>query len=381
MANTITSPLMSLPIPVPGVDPGPDYAFNLNSCLALIDSHDHSPGKGNPITPAGMSISSDLSFLGNNITQARSLRFQSQPSVLSGTNDLGCLYEVNGDLYFNDGSANHVRITQSGGVAGSPGSISNLTSPASASYIAVNSAFVWQSAANTPAIMDSAAIILRNLSAGSKGLTLQPPAAMGGDIVQTLPTIPGSQTSIMQMDTSGNMSASLNVDNSTLQITSNVMSVKGSLTQAMKAPMTLSTNASVGQMALSNPAAISGTATGNTPTGLTVTISTSGRPVILFLTGDYPSSPDCLIRSFSASGSVDFILCLQRADIPFLTQERRANIFINGSSAVEYLAVPPSSYGWVDFPAAGTYTYNILYRINTNGTFEMSNIKLCAYEL
>jgi len=37
MANFILSPQMSLPVPVVGIDSGPDYAFNINSSLSLID--------------------------------------------------------------------------------------------------------------------------------------------------------------------------------------------------------------------------------------------------------------------------------------------------------------------------------------------------------
>ena len=50
MSNTTNSPFMLLPVPVVGTDPGPDWANNLNACLAAIDSHDHSTDKGAPIT-------------------------------------------------------------------------------------------------------------------------------------------------------------------------------------------------------------------------------------------------------------------------------------------------------------------------------------------
>ena len=50
MANTTTSPNMGMPVPVPSVDPGPDWANNIVADMSIIDSHDHSPGKGAPIT-------------------------------------------------------------------------------------------------------------------------------------------------------------------------------------------------------------------------------------------------------------------------------------------------------------------------------------------
>ena len=219
MAGETNTPNMNLVVPGVGVTSGPQYATDLNSSLNLIDQHNHSPGFGVLINPSGLSISADLTFQNNNLTTARSIRFMPQSSPISGASDLGCLYESGVDLYYNDGVGNQVRITQSGGVAGSPGSIANLTSPASASYVAANSTFVWQSAANTPANMDNGFIILRNNAANSKGLTLTPPAAMGANYTITLPTLPSVQ-SFMTIDNSGTIGAPWTVDGSTIVIAS-----------------------------------------------------------------------------------------------------------------------------------------------------------------
>jgi hypothetical protein len=98
MGNTNLSINMNLPIPVPGVDPGPDWALNLNSCLTLLDGHNHSPGEGVLINPSGMDITSDLDFGGNNATSLRSTRFTVQSAPFSSSLDVNCLYDVNGDL-------------------------------------------------------------------------------------------------------------------------------------------------------------------------------------------------------------------------------------------------------------------------------------------
>lgn len=195
---------MNLPIPVVGVDPGPDWALNINSCLTIIDSHDHTSGKGIQITPNGLNINTDLSFAGNNATNLRSTRFIAQGSPLSLSSDLGCLYVSGSDLYFNDASGNQIRMTIAGGVNGSPGSISNLIAPASATYVSGTATFVWQSAVNVAANMDNASVILRNQTINSKGLTLSPPNAMGSDYSIVLPFLPVSQ-SIMTIDASGNI--------------------------------------------------------------------------------------------------------------------------------------------------------------------------------
>src|ERR1700688_3418987 len=109
MANFLISPNMDLPIPVVGVDPGPDYANNLDACLVLIDQHDHSPGHGVQISPSGININADLPINSNNLTLVRSVRFIPQGAPISLVTDISCLYTVaqsgsNGDLWFNDAS-------------------------------------------------------------------------------------------------------------------------------------------------------------------------------------------------------------------------------------------------------------------------------------
>lgn len=203
MANTTLSPNMMMPVPNVGQDPGPDWANNLNACLSILDSHDHSPGKGNQITPLGLNINSDLSFIGNNATNLRSTRFTPQGAALSNPTDIGCLYEVGVDLYYNDGAGNQIRITQGGAVTGASGTITGLPSgTASASFSGVT--FTFQSATNTPANIDGASFILRNLSANSKGLTLSAPTSLAANYQIFFPLLPAVK-GIVTLNSSGNM--------------------------------------------------------------------------------------------------------------------------------------------------------------------------------
>ncbi len=199
------SPNMQLPIPGVGSESGPDYAIDVNNCLIIVDTHDHTPGYGVQITPEGLNINSTLSFGSNDATDLRTVRFTVQGATLPGASDIGCLYEVGVDLYYNDGNGNQIRMTQSGGVAGTPGSISSLVAPASASYSSATQTFIFQSDALTPANIDGASYILRNLVASSKGLTLAPPNAMAADYTITLPPLPGS-TLPVQLSSSGALS-------------------------------------------------------------------------------------------------------------------------------------------------------------------------------
>lgn len=203
MANIIITPDMNLSLPVVGVQFGPQYASNINDALTLVDSHDHTPGFGVQITPAGLNINSTLTINNNLITNIAGLTLTAQ-SVTPG---ISTVYESGNDLFFVDRLGNNIQITQNGGIAGSPGSISNLTSPASAAYISGSSTFVWQSNTNIAANMDFGSAILRNLSPNSTfGLTLQPPAALSSNFALTLPTVPGN-ISFLQIDTSGVITA------------------------------------------------------------------------------------------------------------------------------------------------------------------------------
>lgn len=207
MATTI-SPNMNLPVPTVGVESGPQWATDINACMTQIDAHNHTSGYGVPIPTSGLNINADLSFGSYNATNLRSTRFtaQSVPLTAASSSDIGCIYVSGVDLYYNDVNGNQVRITASGAISGTPGSITNLVAPASATYVPGSSTFVWQSAVNTPANMDFASAILRNLSASSKGLTLSPPAAMAADSTITLPSIPGSK-SFMAIDNAGTITA------------------------------------------------------------------------------------------------------------------------------------------------------------------------------
>lgn len=202
MANTLT-PNMSLIVPGVGSEPGPTYAQDVNNDMAILDQHDHSSGSGVQINPSGININSALTFNNNLATGVAGVSLIAQGS----TPGVGTIYESGNDLYYVDGIGNNVRITQSGAVSGTPGSIANLTAPASASYVSASSTFVWESDTNIAANMDIGSLVMRNLSPNSTfALTLAPPAALSNNYQITLPTLPSSQ-SFVTIDNSGNMGA------------------------------------------------------------------------------------------------------------------------------------------------------------------------------
>ena len=88
----MTSTNMGMTIPVPLSTVSPDWGTQLQTDLGLIDLHDHSVGKGARITPAGINISTDISFNNYNIKDIGSTRYKNQLAVLAGTYDKTSTY-------------------------------------------------------------------------------------------------------------------------------------------------------------------------------------------------------------------------------------------------------------------------------------------------
>ncbi len=203
MSNTIISPYMNMPVPVPSQEPGPDWANDIVADLSIVDSHDHTPGRGVPLTPDSLNINADLPMNGYDLTGAGAVTFTSKVAAL--TSLLESLQVVGVDLYYIDGSGNSVRITQSGSVTGASGTITGLPSgTASASYS--GGTFTWQSATNTPATMDMGPAIIRSTAASSKGVTLSAQTAQAANYNIFWPLVAPAVNQIPISDASGNLS-------------------------------------------------------------------------------------------------------------------------------------------------------------------------------
>lgn len=202
MAVTL-SPNMQLPIPGVGTEPGPDYAIDVNSSLTILDQHDHTNGSGVKITPLAIDINTALTFNGFAATNVAYVTLEPQGATPPTTT----IYAKGVDLYFVDANGNDIQITDDGGIAGTPGSIANLTPPASVSYQSISKTFVFQSDTSIAANIDAASYLFRNITPNSTfALTLQPPAALSNNYSLTLPTIPASN-SFMTLSSTGVMSA------------------------------------------------------------------------------------------------------------------------------------------------------------------------------
>lgn len=355
MANTIITPNMQLPNPVPGVDPGPDYANNLFSSMGIIDQHNHSAGNGVLISPSGMNINADLPFGSNNAILLRSARFSPQLAPLSLGTDLGCLYVSGVDLYYNDVNGNQVQITLSGAVnATSSGIVSGAASAAFSGGV-----LVVKSSSTSAANVLLQSVELTNSGNLTNILTLEAPT-LSGSATQTLPTTPAA-TSFMQMDNSGNMSASVGVSGGIG--TGNI--ADGAITPPKLSALNIVSSASSGVFL--------GTATSPTAvTNLSVTITTSGRPVMIRLQ-PFPGSSISGIGIAGASGVGTDVYLYNGASYLF----SQATL----STSTTGVVIPPS-LSYIDSPSAGAITYSIQYKSFSSGvTTSFTNCQLVAYEL
>lgn len=196
-----TTPNMGMLLPVPTVTPGPTYASENNDAFEVVDSHDHSSGKGVPVPSDGININADLSFNNFNATTLRSVRFTSQGSPLSLPADLSCLYVSMGNLFYNNQLGQQVQITSGAAIdATSIGGIGGdyATSTALEFYTTFTRTFTFWSANNVPANLDAGSVTIREVTTSPHGLTLASPTGLAADYTITMPpALPASTASLV----------------------------------------------------------------------------------------------------------------------------------------------------------------------------------------
>lgn len=217
---------MSLQIPGVGTEQGPNYAFQLNNSLTLIDAHDHSPGKGVQIATSGLNIDADLSLNGFSLIDALTIVFTVSSSASTTPNSLsvapGGEVPQQMDLWYTPNTGVPIQITKNGIVNTIASSIPGE------SYAA--GTFFWtqeqDALPTTPANFDIGSITLRpNTALTAFGVTLSPASAIASQYSINLPLLPATKK-IVTLDNSGNMVADYDVDNVTLQVITNTLSVK-----------------------------------------------------------------------------------------------------------------------------------------------------------
>lgn len=196
---------------------------------------------------------------------------------------------------------------------------------------------------------------------------------MGASYAITLPSLPVSGTSLATLNSAGAM-GTVAPDGSTIVISGGLLEVPdGGIT-----PEKLS---ALGEQ-ISSSSGVFGTTSGSyvDVTNLTVTITTTGRPVALALIPDGTTNLSTMQLAINAGSQTSMIaeskILRDASSIAFHTMR------MDGASASLIMGVPPGAFNYVDVVAAGTYVYKVQTRVTTTATTVNFNyIKLIAYEL
>lgn len=384
----MATPNMNLTEIVPGVTPGPTYASNIVSNFSTIDSHDHTTGKGVRVPSSGLNINSDLPFNGNGSTGLGKSQFNSLSAALSSAADYRSVHVVNGELFYLDGSGNSVQITSSGSVSGSTGNITGLSSPASVTFS--TNKYIFKDTATSFAIIESSDIRLFEDAAGAitNYVALKSPASLAATYTLTMPAALPAGDRYVQSDNSGNLSFvdadSIGSSMTTTGANAIASEIDSTGSNAISEVRTRSTGTSVS----AGGVAISADSGANSITGLTyadvtnlsVTITTSGRPVCLALISSGVETGNGFSIDALSGASSDSMLKLKYVrDLTDIAFVRVSAAESGGSSSVE---AGGANFMHIDTPSAGTYTYKLQARVlNSGDSGNVNYAKLIAYEL
>lgn len=378
------TPFMLLSLPTVTVSPGPEWASLLNAALTTVDEHDHSDGKGTPVTPAGLNINDSLEFNNEDAIELRSTRYTNHASPLAAIADITCIYISNGDLYYNNEDGTAIQITADAGLnATSIGGIGGdfATSSAAVTYSNTSKAFRFTQASGINAHLDTANISIREAVSSANAVTLKSPTSLGASYNWLFPTaLPATgQTKFLTIDSSGQVGAQYDVDNATIEISSNNLRVKdASITTAKLVDLNVTTakiadlNVTTGKIAdgavtkaklsaanygisfsCGNYEPPLSTVVYQQVTNLSVTITTSGRPVVISLMSDGTTSSSAGTITVGAVSAVQGIAIRVLRDSTVISQQQMSA----AANDSNFWAV--SSISVVDVPSAGTYTYSI----------------------
>lgn len=392
------SPNMNLIVPTTGQTAGPEYANDLNASLALIDQHDHTAGNGVQIPTAGININTDLPFGGNSAIGLAASVYEAQTSFAS----MQATYVKGVDLYYRDGNNNEIQLTSGGSPAGGGGSITGLPSgTAGVNYS--GGVYTFSAATNVGANIVGASFVLTNSTPLSKQLTLAPPNAMAANYTLTLPTAP-SALSLVTLSNTGAFGTQLTITGSQIAaatitgsniasatITGGNIAAATILTGNIAAATILGSNianatvakanmVAVGQAISASSGAFTTTSTSLTNvTNMSVTITTTGRPVMIIIQPASGANGFFAVRRVSGTGNSTGLIGVTR-DASLIAE---AELF-NGASvaAVATTLVIPGSFHFFDpSPSAASHTYNFQAATVANSEIDITNCVIVAYEL
>jgi hypothetical protein len=391
------TPNMDLDLPSVSVTLGPEWATLLNAALNLVDSHDHSDGKGVKVTQLGLNITDDLELNEQYLTEVGSMRLVSQSATLVTAQDLRSIYSVLGDLYYNNSSGTPIQITSGGSVTAASDGISRAFSRTSVNSNTVISAagttsyYDVDTTSGVTFTLPSAAGVAAGRfyefkdttgSAGTNNVVIN---RAGSDTIDgatsvTISTNYGGRRLISDGTSKWAVAYVLSSAVATADIQNSAITTAkiadGNVTQAKRVDLGQQISASSGTFSTTSSSLVD-------VTNLTVTITTTGRPVFVGLIsdGNGANSSRLFINTTSSTntgGIGDFAII--RGSTEIAREELQTG---QASSATSKSASCPSSaLSTIDVVAAGTYTYKVQCAALTGGgSCAVQRTKLIAYEL
>ncbi len=208
----------------------------------------------------------------------------------------------------------------------------------------------------------------------------------------TLPTLPVA-TGLLSLDSSGNMavqSYQTAGDNVGTAMTATgadaiaaTMTSTGANDIANTRTRAVGSTVGIGGVAISSPTSNTGStnvtfAEGVKDVGISVTITTTGRPVVVSMLPDNSSTAQAgALIDNTASGSVARVYFMRDGS----TQLGGTKLGVNSTEAPDDSTFP-LSFSIIDTPAAGTYTYTANFLVDTAGMIlYLYNQVIVAYEL
>jgi len=359
---------MSLVLPVVSSTLGPTFATWINTALATIEEHDHTTGKGIKVPSAALNLNADVPLSGYSLYDAKSYRVRDAVSELTGADWARGLHAVGDDLWWCNGSGKAVQITSGTSIVGTSGSITGLSSPASAVYTAGTGTCTWVQNANRAMTQDAGRVKIRDESVTdgtAKAAILSAPEGLAADYTLTLPgALPGSGTKFLRVDSDGLVTDTVDADASSLEVSGANLRVKaGGVTQAMLAAARNQQISAVASFTTTSVTAVDAI-------GFSVSITTNGRPVwVGLMPAPNPAGGAFAYLRTPISGSLR--MWLVRDSTTIALQQ------CDGGTADR-----PVSFFVVDVVAAGTYTYKL--QIASSGGIYIAGLvysSIAAWEL
>jgi hypothetical protein len=210
---------MSLVLPTRGPAGSGLWKDTLDAALTLLDAHDHTTGKGVRVPSAGLNVNADISFASLYApTNLHRLSFASVTTLTSNNKSLFVSSSDN-ELYFRNNSGTNIKLT-----SGTSLNVAAFTGGIGGDYASVGAEVAFDDAGDRYTFKQNSATgwarlacgevrILETGSSETVYVGLAAPAALASSHTITLPLAAPGSTSLVQLDSSGVLSASNTVAN------------------------------------------------------------------------------------------------------------------------------------------------------------------------